>query len=102
MPLAGELENFVQKVFAINPKYFDVFGNNLPGMAGTAITSQGATTSATDVTNQLREDTAKLLKAKQSSQDVTQLVKKIEGHLMMLQTLDTISGRLCNSLIDEL
>ncbi|MCL4357339.1 hypothetical protein M1512_00360 [Patescibacteria group bacterium] len=98
------LDSFIRDIFSISPRYIDIFGNYLPGMAGTSIATQGAITSQTDVIRALRHDVSSLLKLKVSanSQTVIACSKNIEGRLLLLQTLGVISDKRCTKLIDEL
>ncbi len=98
------LDMFVKAVYGINPRYTDIFGNGLPGMAGSAIAIQGANTSATDVVRRLKNDTAALIKAfnQKSANDIFAYSSRIEGHLLLLQTLGVITNQLCKTLLEDL
>jgi hypothetical protein len=102
---SGKLsDSFIRDIFSISPHYIDIFGNYLPGMAGTSIATQGAITSQTDVIRALRYDVSSLVKLRASadSRKIIACSKSIEGRLLLLQTLGVISEEHCTKLIDEL
>ena len=98
------LDSFFEDIFNISPRYIDVFGNYLPGMAGTSIATQGAITSQTDVIRALQHDVSSLakLRAAADSKKIIACSKSIEGRLLLLQTLGVISDERCAKLIDDL
>lgn len=103
--MESELRKFIERVHSIETLYIDFLGRGLPGMAGTAITTQGSSSSGTDITNKLRTDStkfAKLLSSHADKKQVDDSAHALEGHLLALQTIGQLSEKNADELIDEL
>lgn len=100
-----EMKTFLDKIHGLTPNYINFLGTAMPGMGGTAISTQGANSSGTDIMNTLRADAttfAKLYGDSASNEAIREAAQRIEGSLMTLQVLGQISDNTASALLDEM
>jgi hypothetical protein len=106
----AELKSFVEEILGVNPQYknLNVFapGSNLPGMGGQSIITTGASNAGTDTIHHLQLATAEFAQRYRQNEVTPEQLKepaqKVEGLLMMSQTIEALSEQKTNHLIDAL
>src|ERR1019366_1424553 len=90
--MSDEVKQLSELVMSIQAPVINIFGDRSPGMGGSSAATQGASTSASEVTNQLKQTTAEFLDAlnKQDEKRHT-LAQELEGLIMEEQTLSVLS-----------
>jgi hypothetical protein len=101
--MEDKLQQFAEEIMGICARFSSIFGRGLPGMSGASIGSNNYN-SGTDVTDQLRLATAEFVKLYQGTDrhGIKLQAEKIEGLLMMGQTLSVLSKQKVDYLIDNL
>jgi hypothetical protein len=102
--MQDKLRKFTELVLSIDPVNISFLGRGVPGMAGGSVATQGAFSSGSDVTYQLKLKMADFVRSYEAHDTAaTQtLAKEIEGLLMEEQTLSVLDAKQTDSLIDML
>lgn len=107
--MSDSLARFIEEVLGVNPQYknFNIFapGASLPGMGGQAIATTGAANAGTDVVQHLRAAVIAFANAYAGGgtpEGVYAAAQKVEGDLMMMQTLSMLSEQKVDYLVNGL
>lgn len=102
----AKLEEFIEHVLRITPKYINAFGTGMPGMAGTSAATSGAFNTAGDITHNLHHAVAAFARcytdAKTSLETLEAHAKIIEGMLLAEEAVSALDERQSRQLQDEL
>lgn len=101
-----KLEQFIEHILAITPKYINVFGTGMPGMAGASAGTSGASNTAGDITYRLHHVVASFATyyndAQSSLETLGQYARAIEGMLLAEETVAALDEAQTTKLLDEL
>ena len=96
----------MNRVMAVEPQYIDVFGNNVPGMAGRSAATSGAANAGTDTVNQMRAKAVDFARAFVDPEvplsEVEAAAQAIEGQLTVCITLGVLPEAEAEDLMNEL
>src|ERR1019366_7247205 len=90
--MSDEVKQLSELVMSIQAPVINIFGDRIPAMGGSSAATQGASTAASEVTNQLKQKTAEFLNAL-GRQDYKRhtLAQELEGLIMEEQTLSVLT-----------